>query len=499
MNSNIENGDVAFARDSGDRIDASLSISCVDFMAIYSYVKVIDSALCQDKYKREDIRYLTHQSRKSVPPGHGRSADRPAKSYYSGFSGLGIAPGLLDIIDRLGFSEPTPIQRQSIPISIEGKDLIAIAQTGTGKTLAFAIPMIQRLAQIKGRGLIITPTRELAIQIDEALNDVGLILGLRTAVLIGGAPMAPQRRSLERNPRVIVATPGRLLDHLEHQIVSLNDVQILVLDEADRMLDMGFAPQINRILAAVPKKRQMMLFSATMPKEILALARREMQVPIHVEVAPSGTAPAKVVQELFFVEKGAKTRLLKVLLGQYLGPVLIFTRTKHGARKLTREVKSMGHSAAEIHSNRTLPQRREALDGFKSGKYRALVATDIASRGIDVSGIELVVNYDLPSNSEDYVHRIGRTARAGLSGRAISFATLDQKKDIRDIERLIRTDIPIMKLPPLPLQRRGEFAPKPSRAEEPPQRPIPNHRPSKKPISSRRSSGRVGFRWRKRR
>ncbi|HWR82735.1 MAG TPA: DEAD/DEAH box helicase [Candidatus Deferrimicrobium sp.] len=442
---------------------------------------------------------MTHQGRKSDSPGHIRPDDRPTRYPHSGFSGLGIAPGLLNAIDRLKFSEPTPIQRQAIPIGIEGKDLIAIAQTGTGKTLAFAVPMIQRLAQIKGRGLVITPTRELALQIDEALNDVGRSLGLRTAVLIGGAPMAPQRRSLERQPRVIVATPGRLLDHLEHRIVSLADVQILVLDEADRMLDMGFAPQINKILAALPKKRQMMLFSATMPTEILALARREMQVPIHVEVAPSGTAPDKVVQEMFFVEKGAKTQLLTVILGQCLGPVLIFTRTKHGARKLAREVKSMGHSAAEIHSNRSMPQRREALDGFKSGKYRALVATDIASRGIDVSGIELVVNYDLPSNSEDYVHRIGRTARAGQSGRAISFATLAQKKDIRDIERLIRTDIPIVKLPPLPLQRRKDFAPEPSRADEPPQRPFSDQRPLKKPTSPRRSSSRAGFRWRKRR
>ncbi len=323
-------------------------------------------------------------------------------------------------------------------------------------------------------------------------------LNLRTTVLIGGAPMGPQRRSLEREPRIIVATPGRLIDHLEHRTVKLADVQILVLDEADRMLDMGFAPQINKILAAVPKKRQMMLFSATMPEEILALARREMQVPIHVEVAPSGTAPAKVIQEMFFVEKGAKTQLLKVMLEQYHGPVLIFTRTKHGARKLTRDVRSMGHAAAEIHSNRSMPQRREALDGFKSGKYRALVATDIASRGIDVSGIELVVNYDLPSNSEDYVHRIGRTARAGQSGRAISFATLDQKKDIRDIERLIRTDIPIAKLPPLLPLRRGDFAPKSSRTDEPPKRPFWANLPPKKPKSSRRPSSRVGYRWRRR-
>jgi len=441
---------------------------------------------------------MTNQARKSVPPGLIKSVDRSAKSSHSGFSGLGIAPGLLESIGRLKFSEPTPIQKQAIPIGIEGKDLIAIAQTGTGKTLAFAVPMIQRLAQIKGRGLIITPTRELALQIDKALNDVGRTLSLRTTVLIGGAPMGPQRNSLERQPRIIVATPGRLIDHLEHRTVSLAEVQILVLDEADRMLDMGFAPQINKILAAVPKKRQMMLFSATMPKEILALARREMQVPIHVEVAPSGTAPAKVIQEMFFVEKGAKTQLLKVMLEKYHGPVLIFTRTKHGARKLTRDVKKMGHLAAEIHSNRSMPQRREALDGFKSGKYRALVATDIACRGIDVSGIELVVNYDLPSNSEDYVHRIGRTARAGLSGRAISFATLDQKKDIRDIERLIRSDIPISKLPPLPPQRKGNFAPKSLRTNEPPKRPYPDHHSSSGPKSSHRSSNRVGYRWRRR-
>jgi ATP-dependent RNA helicase RhlE len=440
---------------------------------------------------------VTQHLRKAAQPGHIRSIDRHITSAHSGFSGLGIAPGILTAIHRLKFSEPTPIQRQSIPISIEGKDLIAIAQTGTGKTLAFAIPMIQRLAQIKGRGLIITPTRELALQIDEALSDVGRSLGLRTSVLIGGASMGLQRRSLEREPRIIVATPGRLIDHLEHRSVSLADVQILVLDEADRMLDMGFAPQINKILAAVPKKRQMMLFSATMPKEILALAQREMQVPIHVEVAPSGTAPAKVVQEMFFVEKGAKTQLLKLLLAQYHGPVLIFTRTKHGAKKLARDVKGMGHSAAEIHSNRSMPQRREALDGFKSGKYRALVATDIASRGIDVSGIELVVNYDLPSNSEDYVHRIGRTARAGLSGRAISFATLAQKKDVRDIERLIRTAIPIVKLPPLPFQHSDEFVPRRILDEELPQNQMFRRRPSKNRSPSRLSSKRPGSKWRK--
>ncbi len=403
---------------------------------------------------------------------------------------MGIAPGLLDAIDRLKFTEPTPIQRQSIPITVQGKDLIAIAQTGTGKTLAYGIPMIQRLAQIKGRGLVITPTRELALQVNEALNAVGRSLGLRTTVLIGGASMAIQLRSLERKPRVIVATPGRLLDHLEHRTINLADVLILVLDEADRMLDMGFAPQINRILAVVPKKRQMMLFSATIPEEIMILARREMEFPIHVEVAPSGTAPGKIVQEMFFVERGAKAQLLEVMLERYLGPVLIFTRTKHGARKLARQVRSMGHTAADIHSDRSLSQRREALDGFKSGKYRALVATDVASRGIDVSGIELVVNYDLPTNTEDYVHRIGRTGRAGHSGRSVSFATLDQKKDVKSIERLIRTDLPISALPALPPQRRRTPATKSPDSSQPPRRQPSAQRLSKKPSRPRRQSRR---------
>jgi ATP-dependent RNA helicase RhlE len=260
--------------------------------------------------------------------------------------------------------------------------------------------------------------------------------------------MSNQKQALNRKPRILVATPGRLLDHLEQRSVSLKDVCILVLDEADRMLDMGFAPQINRILAVVPKERQTMLFSATMPPEIVGMARSHMRLPVHVEIARPGTTADNVVQEVFFVEKTDKTSLLDLQLKQFAGSTLVFTRTKYGAMQLARRLRSMNYSVADLHSNKTLPQRRKALDGFKSGQFRVLVATDIAARGIDVTGIELVVNYDLPSQSGDYVHRIGRTARAGRAGRAISFATFDQRSDVREIESLIRSVLTVKPLPP---------------------------------------------------
>ena len=381
------------------------------------------------------------------------------------FYGLGIAPKLLEILERMKFANPTPIQHKSIPIAIEGKDIIGIAQTGTGKTLAFGIPMIQRLAQVKGRGLILLPTRELALQVDETLQKFGQAIGLKTAVLIGGASMNIQLQHLRRNPHVIIATPGRLLDHLEQRTVNLSDVKILVLDEADRMLDMGFAPQINKILTVVPRDRQTMLFSATMPQEIVGIATKHMKLPVRVEIARAGTAAERVAQELFVVRKEDKTRLLEKLLSEYHGTVLVFSRTKHGAKKIARAVRSMGHTAAEIHANRSLAQRRDALDGFKGGKYRVLVATDIAARGIDVKEIELVVNFDLPDAAEDYVHRIGRTGRAGHEGRAISFATPDQSSDVRAIERLIRTNLSKRSLPELPPHRavapeRPEYEPR---------------------------------------
>ncbi len=370
-----------------------------------------------------------------------------AKLSPAGFSGLGIAPGLMAAIARLNFVEPTAVQRKSIPVGLEGKDVIVIAQTGTGKTLAYGIPLIQRLAQIKGRGLVLLPSRELAIQVDEALKSVGKAVGMRSALLIGGASMSLQRTALLKRPRIIIATPGRLLDHMQHRTVDLTDVRILVLDEADRMLDMGFAPQINRVFDVVPKDRQTMLFSATMPGEIVHIAQKRMKLPIHVEIAPPGTTADRVEQEVFFVDRENKTSLLEILLKESPGSTLVFTRTKHGARKLTRSVKNMGHSAAELHSDRTQAQRQASLAGFKSGKYRVLVATDIAARGLDVTGIEMVVNYDLPTETETYVHRIGRTGRAGQPGRAVSFATFDQRSDIRDIERLIRTALPVSKLP----------------------------------------------------
>lgn len=375
----------------------------------------------------------------------------PTPSSSTGFHGLGIAPALLEIISKLGMQEPTPIQRQAIPVAMEGNDIVGIAQTGTGKTLAFGLPMLQRLAQHKGRGLVLLPTRELAVQVDESIKKVGASIGLRTAVLIGGVPMGGQLHSLRNAPHVIIATPGRLLDHMEQGSLRMSDLKILVLDEADRMLDMGFAPQLKRIFESIPADRQTMLFSATMPTDIIQIARKYMKQPTQVEIARQGTTAEGVTQELFIVRKEEKLRLISKILQEHRGSTLIFSRTKHGARKLTRSIRVLGHTAAEIHSDRTQAQRQTALQGFRTGSYRVLVATDIAARGIDVKGIELVINFDLPDQAEDYVHRIGRTGRAGAVGKAISFATPDQLRDVRMIERLIRLPLPVSPLPTLPV------------------------------------------------
>ncbi|MDP7454659.1 MAG: DEAD/DEAH box helicase [Candidatus Peribacteraceae bacterium] len=373
----------------------------------------------------------------------------------SDFREIGISPAILKILAEKNITKPTPIQHQAIGLALEGKDLIGIAQTGTGKTFAFGLPMLQQLAAGKKRGLIILPTRELAYQVEEAIKPFADALGIRTAVFVGGASAPMQLKMLKNNPRILIATPGRLNDYLQKKKITLREVEILVLDEADRMLDMGFKPQINRILAHVPRERQTLLFSATMPQDIVKLATAQMNLPLRIEIAPSGTTAEKVEQELIIVRQQNKLKLLQSLLRENKGQVLVFSRTKHGAKKITRTLNENNFRATEIHANRSLPQRRKALEGFKRGTHKVLVATDIASRGIDVTNIELVINYDLPDDPSDYIHRIGRTGRADKEGKAISFATPTQAHNIRDIERLIRTPLRRIKhasLPHVPME-----------------------------------------------
>jgi len=370
------------------------------------------------------------------------------------FCDLGIEESLLSILKQKGFETPTPIQHQVIPGALEGKDVVGIAQTGTGKTLAFGIPMIQRLALYKGQGLVIVPTRELALQVEQAFRNIGGMFGLRCAVVIGGTSKHTQIRALRNNPHIVVATPGRLIDLMDQGVYSLDKVNSITLDEADRMLDIGFLPQIKRILEVAPKARQTMLFSATMPKTIASLASRFMKMPIRIEITPEGTSAENIEQEVFVVRKNDKMRLLDTILDEYKSDViLLFSRTKYGATRIARDIRNMGHTATEIHSNRSQAQRKVALDGFRYGKFRIMVATDIAARGIDVKHISLVINFDLPDNSGDYVHRIGRTGRAGRYGKAISFVTPSQKADIKKVERLIRKSLPVLSLPTLPPQR----------------------------------------------
>jgi len=360
-----------------------------------------------------------------------------------GFEALNVAPALCKRLFQLDITVPTPIQDAAIPIALADGDMIGIAQTGTGKTLSFALPMIMRLRQGEV-GLVLAPTRELAQQIAETYSQ----LDCPCVLVIGGAPMNRQMHQLRGRYSVIVATPGRLLDHLNQGTVRLDRVAIVVLDEADRMLDMGFAPAIKKILDLTPPKRQTLLFSATMPKEIAELASRYLHNPKRVEIDRSGTAPELVEQELIVVEHEDKQPLLKELLDEHKGSVLVFARTRHGARKLAKVVRAEGHSAAELHSDRTLAQRRAALQGFKDGGYRVLVATDIAARGIDVKEISLVINYDVPEKAEDYLHRIGRTGRAGASGRAITLANPQQSKDVRDIEKLLGNRLAVSRRTP---------------------------------------------------
>ena len=359
------------------------------------------------------------------------------------FRGFGIADPLFERITELGFVKPTPIQSKAIPIVNGGEDVVGVAQTGSGKTLAFSIPMIQFVAQQKKMGLVVLPTRELAVQVEEVMKEVAGKFGLRTALLIGGTNPHPQRKDLKKGPHIIVATPGRLIDHVDQRNIDLKKVGMIVLDEADRMLDMGFIPQIRKIFSFVPKERQTMLFSATMPERVVKIATDYMRNPLRIEVAPPGTTAEKIDQEVFIVKRDEKMSLLDRLLKEYEGSTLIFTRTKHGAKNTAERLRKMGYTADELHSNRSQAQRQRALKGFANGKYRIMVATDIAARGIDVDHLALVVNYDLPEQVDDYTHRIGRTGRAGREGKAISFAMPSQKKEIVQIQQLINKELPI--------------------------------------------------------
>jgi ATP-dependent RNA helicase RhlE len=358
------------------------------------------------------------------------------------FSELKLSEKTLHALDRAGFERPTPIQAQAIPPALEGRDVIGTAATGTGKTAAFLLPIIERLAGRTGpRALVLAPTRELAVQIADELERFGKGRHVRGVVVIGGVGMGNQTHSL-RDHEVIVATPGRLVDHLQQGTARLDKVEVLVLDEADRMLDMGFKPQLDRILARVPKVRQTLLFSATMGDEVAAFARAHLKDPVKVEVVRSGTTAPRAIQQVFLADQREKLPLLLALLAADDLSTLVFTRTKRRADKVAKVIERAGHKVARIHADRSQAQRRAALDDFKAGTARILVATDIAARGIDVAEIGHVVNFDLPHVPEDYVHRIGRTARMAASGRASSFASPDEHDQLRAIERLTRAVLP---------------------------------------------------------
>jgi ATP-dependent RNA helicase RhlE len=374
------------------------------------------------------------------------------------FADLNLRAELLQAVQEAGYTSPTPIQRQAIPLALEGRDLIGLAQTGTGKTAGFTLPIIERLLE-EGYGqsqssahrvrvLVLTPTRELCVQVEESFRKYGKHTTLRVAPIYGGVGVEPQSKQLRKGVDVIVATPGRLLDHMERQNVVFDDLEVLVLDEADRMLDMGFAPQLNRIVAEVPRFRQTLLFSATMPPEVEALARKYLRKPIVVQVGRRSSAASTVTHAVYPVPRDKKTDLLAQLLQEKgMDSVLIFSRTKHGADKVVRHLSSKGISSTAMHADKSQGERTRALEDFKNGKVRVLVATDIAQRGLDVSGISHVINYDVPQQAEDYVHRIGRTGRAAATGDAFTFMAPDEIAMVRAIERVIGEPIPRISVP----------------------------------------------------
>jgi ATP-dependent RNA helicase RhlE len=360
------------------------------------------------------------------------------------FDGFGLAEPLLRALRAQGYERPTPVQREAIPHVLTGRDLLGCAQTGTGKTAAFALPILHRLAATRAstqrpgpRALVLVPTRELAVQVADSFGDYGRHLPLTRAVIFGGVGQGSQVAALRRGADVVVATPGRLIDLLEQGLIRLREVEILVLDEADRMLDMGFIRPIRRIIAELPARRQNLLFSATMPGPISALADQILRDPVRVAVTPVGSAAPRIAQWVLYVDHGSKRSLLRdVLRDPSMTRVLVFTRTKHGADRVTRDLEKGSVRAEAIHGNKSQGARQKALAGFRDGRVRVLVATDIAARGVDVDGVSHVINFDVPNEPESYVHRIGRTARAGASGIALTFCDRDERGYLRDIERL---------------------------------------------------------------
>ncbi len=408
------------------------------------------------------------------------------------FEALKLDPPFLKAVKEEGYTEPTPIQSQAIPLVLQGKDLLGCAQTGTGKTAAFAIPILQLLSKEKTpggkrkiRSLIVTPTRELAIQIEESFVAYGRHTNLVCTVIFGGVNQNPQTKTLQRGVDILVATPGRLLDLMNQGFISLKDIEIFVLDEADRMLDMGFIHDVKKLLAALPTKRQSLFFSATMPPEIIKLSDTILRNPAKVSVTPESTTAETVTQHVYFVDKENKNALLlHVLANQKIKTALVFTRTKHGADKVVKVLDRSGIKAEAIHGNKAQNARQRALANFKAQTTRVLVATDIAARGIDVDELEYVINFEIPNIAETYVHRIGRTGRAGADGTAYSFCDAIEKEYLKDIEKLIGQRIPVISDHPFPLT---DHNPEPPKQQQ--RGPRPNRqRPSPEKASRNRSN-----------
>jgi ATP-dependent RNA helicase RhlE len=413
------------------------------------------------------------------------------------FTGLGLAEPLLRSLNTENYEIPTPIQAQAIPLLLKDRDLLGIAQTGTGKTAAFGLPILQKLAATKKaltahgvRALILAPTRELAIQIDESLRVYGRHLNLRHTVVLGGVNQSRQVEAMRKGVDILVATPGRLLDLVKQRFIRLDHVEIFVVDEADRMLDMGFIRDVERIVEELPRNRHSMLFSATMPKDIVHLAHEMLYQPQRIDISPTVVTADKVDQHVIFVEtKDKLAQLIGLLADPKLARVIVFTRTKHGANKVADRLEKARIGSDAIHGNKSQNARQRALENFRNGKIRVLVATDIAARGIDIDDVSHVINYELPNVAESYVHRIGRTARAGAAGIAISLCAPDERPFLRDIEKLIRRSIPVIGAVPVP-ESAGEFT---KRADPtPPSRPKPPHNYARKRNRRRGKNGNGG-------